>query len=86
MTNEHPCACVTLTVRPATLSVPLRAASVEAATFTVRLPFPLPDDGPATVSQGTALDACQPQPGAVAIVTVNGPPAPEAECVSGDTS
>jgi hypothetical protein len=70
-------ACVTVTVCPATVAVPVRALElVLAATVSVTVPPPLPDAG-LTVIHDAPLDAVQPHPAGLVTVTEDVPaPAP----------
>jgi hypothetical protein len=67
-------ACVTVNVRPAIVSVPVRAVPALAATVNVIDPLPLPLALEVTVIHGTLLTAVHAHPAAV--VTVTGVPAP----------
>jgi len=77
--------CVTVTVRPATVTVPVRAlVPVLAVAVSVTGPEPLLDAGLA-VSQAAPLDVVQPHPAVVVTVTVAVPPAAVAVSVVGET-
>ena len=70
--------CVTVKVRPAIVSVALRAAvDVLGAASNVTLPAPLPDAPDVTVSQAALLDALQEQPVGASTVTLPDPPSLE---------
>ena len=86
MANVQPCPWVTVTVCPATVSVPERAGPVVAATENETVPAPLPPPPDAIVSHGASLLAVHAQPAPVATVTVRVPPAGSAEWLSGATS
>ena len=68
--------CVTVTVRPATVSVPVRwAVEVLVAALNVTVPFPLPLAPPVTVSQAALLVAVHAHPVPLVTAVVNAPPA-----------
>jgi hypothetical protein len=69
----HPLACVTVTVRPATVIVPLRAGPAFAATTKFTLPLPVPF-GVTPVIQAALLAAVHPQEEAVEMATLPAPP------------
>src|SRR5512136_2072835 len=65
----------TVTVEPATVSVPVRAAlPIFGATMNVKVPEPDPETPGSTVIQLALLAAVQAQPGPVVTVTVEAPP------------
>jgi hypothetical protein len=79
-------ACVTVTVLPAIVTVPVRDdVAVLAATDSDTMPLPAPDAPAVTVIQEALLDAVQLQPVVPVTVTVNGPPTDVAELEVGDT-
>jgi hypothetical protein len=65
---------VTLTVRPAIISSPVRAPPVFAATVNATLPLPLPEAPEVIVSHGAPLVAVHEQ--SFRVVTPTGLPAP----------
>jgi hypothetical protein len=71
----HPCDCVTVTTRPATVTVPDRAGPSIAATCKTTTPGPLPVAPEATEIHGTELCALQLQPAVAETATCPGPPA-----------
>ena len=80
-------AWVTVSVRPATVNVPLRCEElVDAATENATLPFPLPLDPDVTVIHEALLCAVQLQPAAVVTADDPEPPAPTTESVVGVTA
>jgi hypothetical protein len=76
--KAHAPLCVTVKVCPATVSVPVRAAPVFAATVKATLPLPLPDAAPVMLIQDALLAADQPQP-PVAVTATAAPAPPAAE-------
>ena len=78
--------CVTVTVCPATVSVPVRsAADVFATTLKATVPFPLPLAPPLIVSQAALLAAVQAQPVAAVTEVLDDPAAEVSERDVGDT-
>ena len=67
-------ACETVNVWPATVSVPLRAAPLFAATVNATVPLPLPDPPLAIDIHGAFADAVHEQP-AAAVTATEPPPA-----------
>ena len=79
--------CVTVTVCPATVSVPLReVVAVLAATVYMTVPFPLPLPPPVTVIQLLLLVAVQLQPLPAATLTLAPSPAAATVWLVGDTA
>jgi hypothetical protein len=77
-------ACVTVTVCPATLTVPVRELVLEfAAIVSVTDPFPLPDAG-LTVIHAALLDAVQAQPAGAVTLTLDVPAPAATDSVVGD--
>ena len=76
-------ACVTVTVWPAMVRVPERAAPVLAAALNATEPFPLPLAPEVTVSHAALLLAVQAQPVPLDTVTVPVPPAAAIEALLG---
>jgi hypothetical protein len=75
--NAHPVPddCVTVTIWPATITVPVRADDpVLVATSNVTAPLPLPLPPDVIVMNEELLAALHAQPGEVVTVTVTGPP------------
>lgn len=68
-------ACITVNVCPATVSVPVRAAPVFAATVNVTLPFPTPFEPPVIAIHASLVAAVHEHVGADAVTAVDpGPP------------
>jgi hypothetical protein len=84
--NEQPLPWVTVTVWPATVSVPDRFGPVAAATANVTVPDPLPLAPEVIVIHGCALEAVHAQPAPPLTFTVRVPPEASTLCESGDTS
>lgn len=79
-------ACVTVTVRPATDKVPVRAlVAVFAAMVNVTVPLAVPLAPVATISHGVVEVAAQEQPVAALTVTAPVPAAAATDNVNGDT-
>jgi hypothetical protein len=79
-------ACVTVTVLPAIVTVPVRdVVAVLLATESDTVPLPAPEAPEVTVIQGVLLDAVQLQPVVPVTVAVKGPPDEVAEVDVGDT-
>ena len=79
-------ACVTVTVLPAIVTLPVRdEVAVLAATDSDTVPLPAPDAPAVTVIQDALLDAVQLQPVVPVTVAVNGPPVDVADVEVGDT-
>jgi hypothetical protein len=78
-------ACVTVTVRPATVSDPDRDTAA-GPTAKVTVPGALPEPPPVIVIQGSLLNAVHGHPGAVLTVTLLVPPSAPNDRASGDTS
>jgi hypothetical protein len=79
-------ACVTVTVWPAIVTVPVRdVVAVLPATESDTVPLPAPDAPEVTVIQDALLDAVQLQPVVPVTVTVKGPPVDVAEVEVGET-
>ena len=68
---EQPCACVTVNVCPAMVSVPLRCAPVFAAAVYETLPLPVPLAPFVIESHDALLVAVQAQPAAAVTVTAD---------------
>jgi hypothetical protein len=83
--NAHPCACVTVTVCPAIVTVPDRPLPVDGAICSVTVPLPFPDEAPMMLIQGALLAADHAQPDEPPTVIVTSPPAAGAEWVEGVT-
>ena len=81
----HPDSWLTLTVRPATDTVPLRAGPVFTSTATRTVPVPVPAAG-CTESQGRALDAVQVHAGPVVTWTSKRAPGTGETSASGETA
>src|SRR4051812_24395089 len=86
MVNVQPCDCNTVTVWPATVSVPVLDAPLVAATLNATEPRPVPLAPAVTVIHGSREAAVQAQPLSVPTLTVRVPPAASMVCVSGVTS
>lgn len=84
--KEQPWDCVTVTVCPATVSVPLRDGPVVAATVNVTVPSAVPDVEPGIEIHGTTVDAVQAHPFPAVTVTVPEPPPAPNECDAGTTT
>ena len=82
---SQPCAWVTVTVRPATLNVPVRAAPSAAATENVTSAGPTPLETPWIVIHGAWLSAVQEQAAAVVTRTLLVPPVAARLRASGST-
>ena len=79
-------ACVTVTVLPAMVTVPVRdEVAVFPATESDTVPLPAPDAPEVTVIQDALLDAVQLQPVVPLTFTVKGPPVEVAEVEVGET-
>ena len=68
-------ACVTVNVRPAIVSVPIRDAPVLAATLNATVPFPLPVAPEVIDNHASLLDAVQGHSADAVTVTLLAPPA-----------
>ena len=75
MVTLHPGDCVTVTARPATVTVPVRAGPSVAATCKATAPGPLPVAPAVSEIHGTPLWAVQLQPAGADTATSPGPPA-----------
>ena len=64
---------------------PLRPAPVDAATLSVTVAAPFPDDAPTMLIQGAPLSADHAQPDDAFTEMVTSPPVAGAECVVGVT-
>jgi hypothetical protein len=82
--NVQPSPWVTVKVRPAMVSVPLRAGPVVAAAAYWTSPLPLPLEPDEIVSHGALLDAVQPQPFPALTVTLPLDPAEGGVADSGE--
>ena len=83
MLNVQPELWLTVNVRPAMVSVALRAGPVVDATPNWTVPFPVPLLPLVTVIHGTLLAAVHPHSGTVATATVLEPPVFATEYESG---
>jgi hypothetical protein len=81
----HPDSCATDTLRPATVSVVLRAGPTFTPMFSTTAPLPVPLDPDVTVTQPTALAAVHVQAGAVTTSRPDDPPAADFDTLSGVT-
>src|SRR6187200_1590935 len=86
MLNEQPCPCATVTVRPATLMVPVRDGPVAAAAVKVMVPAPSPLTPEVMVIHGALLVAVHEQPAAAVTPTDRFPPLASTLRSSGETS
>lgn len=86
MLNVQPCDCVTVTVCPATVNVPVRDGPVVAATSNCTLPFDDPDVDPWMAIQGAVVDAVHVHPLPAVTVTVPDPPFAPNACEVGTTT
>jgi hypothetical protein len=84
--NVQPWPCTTVTVWPATTSVPVRDGPVVASTARLTEPDPLPLAPDVSEIHGALLVAVQPQPAAAPTLTSSGPPLAPVVRLSGDTS
>lgn len=82
----HPCDCVTVTVWPPMVSVPVRGGPVVAATVNVTLPLAEPDVAPWMEIHGTAVDAVHAHALPAVTVTVAEPPVAPNVCDDGATT
>ena len=84
--KAHPCPCVTVTVRPATVSVPVRTGPLIAAALYCTSPSPVPVLPEVTVNHEALAEAAQlhPAPAVTAILPV--PPAAGTDALSGETA
>src|SRR5688500_1443 len=83
--NVQPLSCVTVTVRPATAIVPLRAGPALGAIDRSTPPLPLPAAAPFTAIHPTALTADHPHDDPVEMSTRAAPPPAPAVRLSGET-
>ena len=84
--NVQPLSCMTVTVRAATVTAPLRAGPVLAATERSNVPLPLPPADPVTPIHPALLTAVHAQDAAAATSTRAPPPVAGAGTASGDTT
>jgi hypothetical protein len=82
----QPLSCITVTVRAATVTVPVRAGPVLGATENSNVPLPLPPAEPVRPIHPALLTAVHAQDAAAATSTRAPPPLADADTVSGDTA
>ena len=81
----QPLACDTVTVRPAIVAVPLRAAPVLAAAVTCTEPSPVPPAPFGTDSHDVEVEAFHRQPAGASTTNVTPPPPAATVCCAGET-